>query len=199
MKINEKITAPDQYVLTVADHDTLARILEWYLRRPLPMEWYVEAVKNPTEKIARWITQAVRNAPEHLLEFCQQKTYTNIVPSVLRYELASLISGNTVTPTFKANYFALGTGSSVPANGDLTLQTETLRALFTDRSYYQNVAYLDVFFPSASVGGNSYTEAGIFVDGSGSANSGYLLSRTAINQILGSNQTLTVNGSITVS
>lgn len=136
---------------------------------------------------------------EYIPSFALVREYHNIVPSVLRDELATLISGTTVTPTFKANYFALGTGSNVPANSDTALQTETLRAAFTDRSSYTNIAYLDVFFPTASVAGNTYNEAGIFVDGSAGANTGYLLSRVAINQTLGSSQTLTVNCSITIS
>ena len=105
----------------------------------------------------------------------------------------------TITPTLKANYFALGSSSTAAANADTTLGTETIRAAFTDRSSYTNIAYLDVFFPSTSVGGNSYLEAGIFVDGTASANTGYLLSRVIINQTLGSAQTLTVNCSITIS
>ena len=123
----------------------------------------------------------------------------NLVPSVLRNSMATLISGTTVTPTFKANYFALGTGSAAPNNADTQLGAEALRSLFTNRYSSANVAYLDVFYGVPIVGGNSYTEAAIFVDGTGSADSGYLLSRTAQNIVLGASQTLTVNCSITVS
>lgn len=125
--------------------------------------------------------------------------YHNLVPNVLRYSLATLISGTTVTPTFKANYLALGSGSTAPTNSDTSLQAEEVRSLFNDRSAANNVAYLDVFFPSSVVGGQTYLEAGVFVDGTGSADTGYLLSRVAINQVLGSSQTLTINASITVS
>ena len=134
-----------------------------------------------------------------LTRFLRVEERHNLVPTQLRYELATLVSGTTITPTLKANYFALGTGSSAPANSDTTLQTESTRSVFTQRTAYQNVAYLDVFFPSTTVGGNTYNEAGIFVDGTASVNTGYLLSRVAINQVLGSSQTLTVNCSITIS
>ena len=200
MKINDHIITPDNYRFTVADNEVLARIISEQMQTgERGYEMILKALKDGFQAAGVLAVNCLKEYKGSLRQYLQVNEYANIVPSVLRNELASLISGNTVTPTFKANYFALGTRSSVPANGDTALQTESTRALFTDRSYYQNVAYLDVFFPSATVGGNSYTEAGIFVDGSGSANTGYLLSRVAINQILGANQTLTMNGSVTIS
>lgn len=75
----------------------------------------------------------------------------NIVPLILREEFASLICGNTVTPTFAANYMALGSDNTPATNADLTLGTETLRGTFTDRFNVENVAYLDKYFSSAEV------------------------------------------------
>jgi len=43
------------------------------------------------------------------------------VPDVLRNEMALLISGTTVTPTFKANYLAMGDDSTPPTNADTIL------------------------------------------------------------------------------
>lgn len=200
MKINDHIITPDNYRFSVAENEVLARIISEQMGTgERGYEMMLRALKDGFQAAGVLAVDCLKKYRGSLLQHVSVTEYANIVPSVLRNELASLISGNTVTPTFKANYFALGSGSSTPANSDTALQTETLRALFTDRSYYTNIAYLDVFFPSSSVGGNSYTEAGVFVDGSGSADSGYLLSRVSINQVLGSNQTLTVNGSITVS
>lgn len=123
----------------------------------------------------------------------------NLVPSVLRNSFATLISGTSVTPTFKANYMALGSSATAPANTDTQLGTETLRDTFTNRYASANVAYLDKFFSTAQVGGNSYLEAGVFVDGTGSANSGYLFSRVNINETMGVNETLTINASFTIT
>lgn len=196
MKINERVSTPDNYRLVVADEWDIAHAV---CRRDDTKLWTpreaLESLREKGEAVKIWL-QILK---EGLPVFAREVTYHNLVPSVLRDSLATLISGTTVTPTFKANYFALGSGSNAPSNSDLTLQTETLRAAFTDRSSYTNIAYLDVFFTAAQVGGSTFNEAGIFVDGSGSANSGYLLSRVAINQTLGSSQTLTVNCSITIS
>jgi len=196
MKINEQSTTAHNYRIIEASELEIAHaVLEkddsklWTIRDAL------ESLQSGGEAVKIWM----RILKEGLPAFARVKEYHNIVPSVLRDALAALISGTTVTPTFKANYFALGTGSNVPANSDVALQAETLRALFTDRSSFANVSYLDVFFNTASVGGNTYNEAGIFVDGTASANSGYLLSRVAINQTLGAASTLTINCSITVS
>ncbi len=127
------------------------------------------------------------------------KRVHNLVPSVLRDSLATLISGTTVTPTFKANYMALGSDSTVATNADTTLGTETIRGTFSERSAISNVAYLDKFWSTAQVGGNTYLEAGIFVDGTASVDTGFLLSRVVINEAMGVNETLTINATITIN
>lgn len=123
----------------------------------------------------------------------------NLVPDVLRDSLALLISGTTVTPTFKANYMALGSDSTAADNSDLTLGTETIRSLFDNRSAVDNVAYLDKFFNASEVGGNTYVEAGVFVDGTASVDTGYLLSRIIMNETMSATESLTCNVSITIS
>lgn len=202
MKINERITTPDNYVFIQATYDQiLDRVDQVFPMLPILQKWQRKLRMRSLIKggrIARkWVT-ITRSMPD-LLKGLNVQTAHNIVPSVLRNSLATLISGTTVTPTFKANYFALGSASSAPANSDTQLGTETYRALFTNRSSYTNIAYLDIFLSTAIVGGQSYNEAGIFVDGTGSANTGYLLSRVSTNLTLGSSQTLTVNCSITIS
>jgi len=123
----------------------------------------------------------------------------NLVPLAIRSSMATLVSGTTITPTLKANYLALGTGSTAVSNSDAQLTTETLRAAFTNRTATNNVAYLDCFFGSSQVAGQSFQEAGIFIDGSASANSGYLLSHVLSSIIVGANENLTCNCSVTFS
>jgi hypothetical protein len=123
----------------------------------------------------------------------------NIVPLILREEFASLICGNTVTPTFAANYMALWSDNTAATNADLLLWTETLRWTFTDRFNVENVAYLDKYFSSAEVWGNTYLEAGVFVDGTASVDTGYLLSRIIIAETMTATETLTINCSFSVT
>lgn len=158
-------------------------------------------IANPSDLWNGIIAKAITKAANEKLFPDRMKIQEahNIVPSAFRNELALLISGTTITPTLKANYLALGTGSTAVSNSDTQLATEATRGLFSNRSAADNVAYLDRFFATATVAGNSYNEVGIFIDGTGSANTGTLLSRLLVSLTLGANQTLTVNASITIS
>lgn len=122
----------------------------------------------------------------------------NLVPNILRNSFATLISGTTVTPTFKANYIALWNDSTAPTNADVKLWNETIRRLFTDRRAIDNIAYLDKNFGSVEVWGNTYNEIWVFVDGTATADTGYLLSRININQVMQALENLTINVTITI-
>lgn len=196
MHVNSRLTTPDNFRFVIASDTDIARAV---LKRDDSNLWtfreVFESLKQCGEAAKIWLEILKEGVPS----FAQSIEAHNLVPSVLRDELATLISGTTVTPTFKANYIALGTGSTAAANSDTQLGTESVRALFTNRSATLNVAYLDCFFPTSVVGGNSYNEIGIFVDGAAGANTGYLLSRVLSTITLGANQTLTINASVTIS
>lgn len=123
----------------------------------------------------------------------------NIVPAVLRNSFATLLSWTTVTPSFKANYCALWTGSVTPSNSDLQLWAEVIRGTFSNRYSIDNVAYFDKFRSSDEVGWTTIGECGVFVDWTAAANSWFLLSRILVNETMTSTETLTVNISITIA
>lgn len=195
MKQDSQVSMAFNYTVTRASEWDIAEAVVKHNDSKLwtPRE-ALESLRAGGDAVKIWMEILKAGLPS----FARQETYHNIVPSILRNQLATLISGTTVIPTFKANYMALGSGSSTPANSDTQLQTETLRGLFTNRYAIDNVAYLDKFFSTTEVAGNTYNEAGIFVDGSAGANTGYLLSRVLINETLAVNETLTVNASITI-
>lgn len=197
MNIDTQITMNHNYRFIIAAEKQIATFIACgrFEKSIVSLQEIMMSIREGTWAAQLWIDIT----REFIPSFCKVSHYHNLVPNVLRYQLATLISGTTVTPTFKANYLALGTGSTTPANSDTQLQTETLRAVFTQRQAVNNVAYLDSFFSSTLVAGNTYNEAGIFVDGTSSANTGYLLSHVAINQTIGANQTLTINSTITLS
>ena len=126
------------------------------------------------------------------------KEYHNLVPLGIRTSLAYLISGTSVAPTFKANYVALGDSVTPPTINDTILGNEVKRGIFSNRYAIDNVAYLDKYFGSTEVGGNTYLEIGIFVDGTAGVNTGYLLSKVAIDEQLAINESLTINATITI-
>lgn len=185
------------YVFTKATDETLAKIYaeaKWIFDWKSLLNWRGKLLKN----IQKQIPDLLRNYKgKHLNEIDVKKGH-NIVPAVLRNELASLISGNTVTPTFKANYIAIWTGSTTPANTDTKLETEVLRATFTNRFSVDNIAYLDKFFSTAEVSWLTINECGVFVDWTASADTGFLLSRILMNETMASNETLTVNATFSI-
>lgn len=125
------------------------------------------------------------------------KEYHNLVPLAIRSSYAYQLAGVTVTPTFEANYIALG-NDNTPANiNDVLLGNELLRSTFTNRYAIDNVAYLDKYWGSTEVGGNTYLEIGVFIDGTGAVDTGYLLSHVIIDEQLAVNESLTVNASFT--
>ncbi len=129
----------------------------------------------------------------------KRKVYSNLVPNLLRYSLATMISGTAVTPTFQANKVCLGDDNTAVDYTDEELGNETLRSDFGNRYSQFNVAYLDKYFGSAEVGGNSYYEAGVFVDGTAIADSGYLLSHVNIDETMTATESLTVNVTFTIT
>lgn len=123
----------------------------------------------------------------------------NIIPTAGRAAIASWLTNNSPTPSsLRVNYCAVGTGTNTPANGDTTLQTETYRNLITSETNSSNIAYLTGFFGATEVSG-TLREAALFMSGTGSANSGTLLSRVAINVTKTTSDTLTLDWTITIS
>jgi len=188
LRANYKFIRADQWDIARAVQERADKTF-WTVR-----EAY-ESLQEKGEAVKIWLEILKQGIPG----FARVSEAHNLVPALLRNSLATLISGTTVAPTFKANYLALGDGETSPASGDTTLENETLRSDFDDRSAEENTAYLNVFFPAVDVGGNTYEEAGIFVDGTGSADTGYLLSRVLLEVSLAAAETLTINASITVN
>lgn len=219
MNLDTDLTIKGHYRFTIASPEEIVLVMAEYFKGWNPMSCIDIArvmftLPQTPEPIDGHPDVDNYNIWEHWYEICagmkdgkftpkyfglRQAETDNLVPNVLKYSLATLISGTSVTPSFKVNYLALGTGSTAPAANDTQLQTETLRGIIEQRQAINNVAYLSTYFGSAQVAGNTYLEAGMFVDGSAGANTGYLLSHVAINQAIGSNQSLTINASITLN
>lgn len=196
--IDKTIKTATNYKLTKATDEVLAKIFAEKMgvsNYKKFLDWRGKILKYVRHKIP----ELLRDYNWPLLNQMTVWEGHNIVPLILRSEFASLISWTTVTPTFKANYIALWTGSTTPANSDTQLVAETLRATFENRFSVDNVAYLDKFFTSAEVWWTTVSELGIFVDWSGSANTGYLLSRILANEVMAVTETLTINATITIA
>ena len=127
------------------------------------------------------------------------KEYKNLIPTVGRAAIASWLTNSSPTPaSMRLNYTALGTGTTAPANGDTQLQTETFRKAIASETNSNNIAYATAFYTAPEVSG-TFKEAGIFMNATGTANSGTLFSRVAIDITKTTSQTLTIDYTITIS
>lgn len=122
----------------------------------------------------------------------------NMVVTAGKNSMASALMGTTANNQGIITYCALGTGITAPAAGNTTLQTEIYRKLISVRSVSGNVATFQTFYTTSEAIG-TLREAGLFGDlADGTANSGTLFCRVAINRVKTSSDTLTLLWSVTI-
>ena len=125
--------------------------------------------------------------------------YENLIPTSGRTAIASHLTNAVPVPSvLRANYTALGTGGTPPANADTQLQTETFRKAIASETNSANVAYMTAFYTATEVSG-TFLEAGIFIAGTITPNSGTLFSRVAINITKTLTETLTIDYTVTIN
>ena len=123
----------------------------------------------------------------------------NLIPTVARAAIAMHLTNVTPTPSaLRITFSALGTGATAPANGDTLLQTETFRKAIASQTNSNNVAYATAFYTAAEVSG-TFAEAGLFIAGSITANTGTLFSRVAISITKTLTETLTIDYTVTLT
>ena len=129
----------------------------------------------------------------------QEQKVDNLVVTAGKTAIANHLTAGSPSPTaLRVNYVALGTGTNAPAAGDTTLQTETYRKATASAGNTVGVATVTGYYTATETTG-TYREAGLFMGGTASANTGTLLSRVAINITKTSIQTLTIEWTITIS
>ncbi len=108
------------------------------------------------------------------------------------------VTGSPSPPTLRVNKIALGTGTNSPALGDTTLQTETFRKNTASANNVANVATVTGYFTAAETSG-TYREAALFINGTGTVDTGTMLSRVAINVTKTTAQTMTIEWTLTIA
>lgn len=122
----------------------------------------------------------------------------NLVCNTGKNAVAARLNAETSFTTGVINYMAVGTGANAPASSDTTLQTEIARTTVASNSRSLNVATMTFFFNS-STGNGLLREAGAFIDGTGTTNTGYLFDRVNINITKTISDTLTITLIVTVN
>lgn len=201
-KVKDTMSLEPNYRLTIASNETVARIyLETKKKKVSPqnIKTIIDILSDKSWVLRDEIARIMTKYSGPLLANCRIVETHNKIPNVYRYDLAKKIAWQTTASTLIANYIAVWSGTTAVADTDTQLATELVRRPFTDRTSDLNVSYLDVFFSAIEVGGLTINEIGSFVDGTGTANSGYLLSRALTNIVLSANETLTVNVTISLT
>lgn len=104
-----------------------------------------------------------------------------------------LINGTTYSGGI--NYGALGTGTTTPAASDTQLTTESARAVPSiANDVANNEAQFQFYFPDANLSNATYHEAGCFMNGTASANTGKIFNHA----LLGSAYTKTAGTDTTL-
>ena len=119
----------------------------------------------------------------------------NLIPTAGRAFIASRLAQVGTPQDIKVTHTALGTGTTAPANGDTQLQTETYRKAVASATSSGAVAYFTAFYTATEVTG-TFKEAGVFINGTGTANSGTLFSRVAVDITKTNLETLTIDYSV---
>lgn len=181
---NEKLGITGKYIITLAN--THSRAAKW-------METRIDTLRKAgrCDEAMAMLRRFNERFMVSRYEVC------NLVPTVGRSVLAARLAG-TLTYSGTVNKVALGSGSTAPANGDTQLTTESYRNTILSATYASNIAYLTGFFTAAETNG-TYAEVGLFIDGTGTVNTGQLFSHALASITKSAIQTLTIDWVVTFS
>jgi len=131
----------------------------------------------------------------------RKHVFENIIPTMGRNAVARSLAGEAATlAEIEVNETALGTGSTAPANGDTTLETETFRKAIASSTSSGNQLFLTAFYTAPEVSG-TFEEAALFINGTGAPDSGVLFSRVVFSPAVtkSASETLTVDYVVTIT
>lgn len=128
-----------------------------------------------------------------LRQFVVENITTTAGRSVSAQRLAAV---NTYTGN--VNYTALGSSATAEVIGNTQLGTEVYRKALSSGTALNNISYLETFFTATETSG-TYQEYGMFIDGSGTANSGQLFNRFTSAVVKSTVETLNVQSQVTWS
>lgn len=130
-------------------------------------------------------------------EIKREYEYKNLNPTVLFTMIANNLTHPDPDNAMCVNYGAVGTGTNVPALSDTTLQTELARTNIASLANAGPIAYITAFFNENQANG-VLREAGLFADGTSTADTGVLVSRVNINITKSMTESLTLDWTITI-
>lgn len=158
-----------------------------------------------------WAVQTDKGREEHAIIYrsklgkyqekarIKEHVFDNLVPTVGKNVFARILAGNT-TYTGIVNYAGLGDDATTPTDGDTVLGNETYRKTVDSATYVNNIAYLSIFIPAATATG-THSEAGLFIDGTASVDTGQIFSHVLLSPpvVKSALSSLTLDCTITIA
>lgn len=123
----------------------------------------------------------------------------NVTTNVYREVIANNMTDASPTNTMLVDYIAVGTGTNTPAVTDTQLQTETARKLQTSRTNSANIGAVSTIFNAGDIPTSTLREVGLFAGGTGTINSGVLVSRTAVNIVVTALDSVFIDWRLTIN
>lgn len=153
-------------------------------------------VKDQLTQFKGELTLVIRDALTGKIK--TEDHFTNMFVTAGKVSLAAGFAGTTDNNQGIPTYCAVGTSVVAPALTDVKLTTEIFRKLISARSSSSNVATFTTFYTIAEANG-TLREAGLFGDiASGTADSGTLFCKAAINRSKSASDTLTLTWAVTI-
>lgn len=122
-----------------------------------------------------------------------QEIFENITPTVGFAQLTKALTNNIASPAeIAVNYHAYGTSNTAPAAGNTQLGSESGRKAITSLAYSGNKAFYTIFYTASEAVG-TFAEVGLFINGTGTANSGSLWDRSLLAFTKTALQTMTID------
>lgn len=138
---------------------------------------FLKSINQLTEEREHNLWERFQYYKKILQRYFLQKEYVceNITTTVGRSAIAHRLRGGS-TYTGQINYTALGDNNTAEVIGDATLGNETSRKALSTGANTNNQAIVETFF-LMSEAVDTHEEFGMFIDGTGAADSGQLFNR----------------------
>lgn len=129
----------------------------------------------------------------------EKVTVKNAVVKVGRTALMDRLTNASPDQDCLINYIAVGDSVTAVADGNTQLGNETAREAIASRTHAFDVGAISTVFAAGDIPAGTLKEAGLFMDATGTADSGTLLSRVAVNIVITALDSLFIDWRLTLS
>jgi len=128
----------------------------------------------------------------------EKKVVKNLVPKIARTKIADRLTNATPDSDLLISHIAIGDDVTAPADGDLILGNETARNAVTSLAHSDDIATTSTVFAAGTATG-THKEAGIFIEGTSTVDTGILLSHVAVDITVAALDSLFIDWRLTIS